>query len=70
MKALVIEEFGGPMILKERPAPEPGSGEVLLRVRACAVDQFDLRIRDGKLSHARVPLSLGHEVAGEVAALG
>ena len=70
MKALVIEEFGGPMILKERPAPEPGSGEVLLRVRACAVDQFDLRIRDGKVPHARVPLSLGHEVAGEVAALG
>jgi propanol-preferring alcohol dehydrogenase len=70
VKALVVEEFGGPMILKEIPAPEPGPGEVLLRVRACAVDQFDLRIRDGKVPHAKVPLILGHEVAGEVAALG
>lgn len=70
MKALVIEEFGGPMIPKEMPVPDPGPGEVLLRVKACAVDQFDLRIRDGKVPHARVPLILGHEVAGEVAACG
>lgn len=50
--------------------PDPGPGEVLLRVKACAVDQFDLRIRDGKVPHAKVPLILGHEVAGEVAACG
>ncbi len=70
MKALVVEEFGGPMILKDMPVPEPGPGDVLVRVKACAVDQFDLRIRDGKVPHAKVPLILGHEVAGEVAALG
>ncbi|MCG3211923.1 MAG: alcohol dehydrogenase [Anaerolineae bacterium] len=70
MKALVLEEFGGPLRLKELPPPEPGPGEVLVRVRACAVDQFDLTIRAGKLAHARVPLILGHEIAGEVVGLG
>ena len=70
MKASVIEQFGGSLILKDVPVPEPKPGEVLMRVRACAVDQFDLRIRDGKVPHAKVPLILGHEVAGEVAAVG
>ena len=70
MKALILEEFGGPLLLKEVPRPEPDPGEVLVRVRACAVDQFDLKIRYGQVSHAKVPLILGHEIAGEVAALG
>jgi D-arabinose 1-dehydrogenase-like Zn-dependent alcohol dehydrogenase len=70
MKALVLEEIGGPLILKELPEPEPGPGEVLLRVKACAVDQFDLTIRSGKVPHAKAPIILGHEIAGEVAALG
>lgn len=70
MKALEVEEFGGPLILKDIPRPDPGPGEVLLRVKACAVDQFDLKIRYGQVPQAKVPLILGHEVAGEVAALG
>jgi D-arabinose 1-dehydrogenase-like Zn-dependent alcohol dehydrogenase len=70
MKALVLEEIGGPLILKDVPQPEPGEGEVLLRVKACAVDQFDLKIRYGKVSHAKPPIILGHEVAGEVVKLG
>jgi len=70
MKALVVEEIGGPLLLKDMPRPEPGPGEVLLRVRACAVDQFDLKIRYGKVSHASPPIILGHEIAGEIAALG
>ena len=70
MKALLLEEIGGPLLLKEMPAPEPGPGEVLLRVRACAVDQFDLKIRYGTVPHAKPPIILGHEIAGEVAGLG
>lgn len=70
MKALVVEEIGGPLLLKDMPRPEPGPGEVLLRVRACAVDQFDLKIRYGQVSHAKPPIILGHEIAGEIAALG
>ena len=70
MRTLVLEAFGGPLLLQDRPVPEPGPGEVLLEVKACAVDQFDLKIRYGKVPHARVPLVLGHEVAGRVAGLG
>jgi len=43
---------------------------VLLRVKACAVDQFDLTIRDGKFPTARAPIVLGHEIAGVVEAVG
>ncbi len=70
MKALVLEEFGGPLILKDVPKPEPGPDDVLLRVKACAVDQFDLTIRDGKFPSAEVPIVLGHEIAGVVGAVG
>ncbi|MDF1597668.1 MAG: zinc-binding dehydrogenase [Acidimicrobiia bacterium] len=70
MKALVLHEFDGPLVLEEVPVPVLGSDDVLLRVRACAVDQFDLTIRAGKRANATVPLVLGHEIAGEVAALG
>jgi hypothetical protein len=47
MRAMLIEEADGPLVLREIPIPEPGPGEVLLRVRACAVDRFDLAIRSG-----------------------
>ncbi|MFQ5611079.1 MAG: alcohol dehydrogenase catalytic domain-containing protein [Anaerolineae bacterium] len=70
MRALVLEEFGGPLLLKEVPRPEPGPDEVLLRVKACAVDQFDLTIRDGRFPTAQTPLVLGHEIAGVVAETG
>lgn len=70
MKALVVETFGGPLVLKDLPRPEPGPGEVLVRVRACAADQFDLTIRDGKFPGAETPIVLGHEIAGEVVAVG
>ncbi len=70
MKALVLDEFGGPLRLKDVPQPKPGPDEVLLRVKACAVDQFDLTIRDGKFPMAEVPIVLGHEIAGGVAEAG
>jgi len=70
VKALLLEEIGGPLLLKDTLRPEPGPGEVLLQVKACAVDQFDLKIRYGKVSHAAPPIILGHEIAGEIAALG
>lgn len=70
MRTLILEEFHGPLLLQDRPVPKPGPGEVLLAVKACAVDQFDLKIRYGKVPHAEVPLVLGHEVAGLVAGLG
>ena len=70
MKALVVKEFGGPLIPEEVPVPQPAPGEALIRVRACAVDQFDLTIRDGKFPTAKTPIILGHEIAGVIESVG
>jgi len=71
MRALVVKEFGGPLVLEDVPIPQPAVDEALIRVKACAVDQFDLTIRDGKFAMAnKVPIILGHEIAGIVEELG
>jgi propanol-preferring alcohol dehydrogenase len=70
VKALVLHEFNGPLVLEARPVPQPGPGEVLVKVLVCAPDAFDGKIRDGRVAGTRLPLILGHEIAGEVAALG
>jgi len=71
MRALILKEFGGPLVFEDVPIPQPGPDEALIRVKACAVDQFDLTIRDGKFAMAnKVPIILGHEIAGVVEALG
>lgn len=71
MKALVLKDFGGPLVLEDVPIPQPGRDEALIRVKACAVDQFDLTIRDGKFAMAKVtPIILGHEIAGVVEEVG
>lgn len=73
MRATVLKEFGGPenLVSVTVPDPIPGPGEVLLRVRACALNHLDLWIRAGlPSSKVKVPHILGCDVAGEVAALG
>ncbi len=58
------------MRLVELPVPEPGPGQVLLRVLACGVCRTDLHILEGELSLHRSPVVPGHQVVGEVVALG
>lgn len=71
MRAVLIEQPDGPLVLADVPVPRPGRGDVLLRIRACAVDRFDLAIRAGVRERAAtLPHILGHEIAGEVAELG
>ncbi len=70
MKALIVKEFGGPLVLEDVPIPQPKPDEALIRVKACAVDQFDLTIRDGKFPTAKTPIILGHEIAGVVESVG
>ena len=70
MRAMVLEEYGGPLMLRELAVPVAGAGAVLLRVRACAVDRFDLAIRAGGRERAPLPHVLGHEIAGEVVGIG
>jgi propanol-preferring alcohol dehydrogenase len=61
---------GGPLALVAEPAPEPGRGEVLLRVLACGVCRTDLHVAEGDLPVHRSGVVPGHEVVGEVLALG
>ena len=70
MRAMVLERPGQPLVLQTRPDPEPGPGEVRLKVLACAVCRTDLHVVDGELPHPRLPLVPGHEVVGEVEAVG
>ena len=66
MRAMVFEEVGEPLRLVERPRPEPGPGELLLRVRACGVCRTDLHLLDGEVEVAGPPRVLGHQIVGEV----
>jgi propanol-preferring alcohol dehydrogenase len=61
---------GTPLRLIERPTPQPGPGQVLLKVRACAVCRTDLHVVDGELEMPGHPVVPGHEVVGEVVATG
>jgi alcohol dehydrogenase, propanol-preferring len=54
----------------ELPVPEPGPGQILVRVKACAVCRTDLHVVDGELPEPKLPLVPGHEIAGEVAKTG
>ena len=70
MRAMIFDEVGKPLKLAELPIPAPGAGQVLIRVQACGVCHTDLHIVDGELSRPKLPLVLGHQIAGEVAAIG
>jgi propanol-preferring alcohol dehydrogenase len=70
MRAMVLREAGAPLRLEERPVPAPGVGQVLVKVAACGVCRTDLHVVDGELTEPKLPLVLGHEVVGHVAALG
>lgn len=66
MRAMVLEAVGEALVEKTRPRPEPGAGQVLLRVLACAVCRTDLQVVDGELPDVRVPIVPGHEIVGEL----
>jgi propanol-preferring alcohol dehydrogenase len=51
--------------LRDVPVPEPGPGQVLLRVLACGVCRTDLHVVDGELPRPKLPLVLGHQIVGE-----
>ena len=66
MRAMVFEKPGTPLIAAELPDPEPSSGQLLLRVRACGVCRTDVHIRDGELTTATRPVVPGHQIVGIV----
>lgn len=68
--AMVLRRTGGPLVWEERPLPQPGPGEVRLRVEACAVCRTDLHVVDGDLPGGPLPIVPGHEIVGRVEAAG
>jgi NADPH2:quinone reductase len=72
MRASVLETHGAPFRVAEMSRPEAGRGQVLVRVKASAVNPLDLKIRAGQAAHARHPLPaiLGIDLAGVVEAVG
>jgi propanol-preferring alcohol dehydrogenase len=70
MRAMVLRQAHQPLVAEEREAPEPGPGQIALRVAACAVCRTDLHVVDGELPHPKLPLVPGHEIVGRVVAVG
>jgi propanol-preferring alcohol dehydrogenase len=74
MRAWVVHQPGpiasAPLRLTERPVPEPGPGELLVRVKACGVCRTDLHLTEGDLPPRAPGITPGHEVVGEVVAVG
>jgi alcohol dehydrogenase, propanol-preferring len=70
MKAAVLTSMGRvpnqPLRIEEVPRPEPGAGQVLLRVLACGVCRTDLHIVEGELCPLRADLIPGHQIVGEI----
>lgn len=71
MRAAVVRQFGEPLVIEERPIPEPGPREVLVRVVASGVCHTDLHAAHGDWPvKPRLPFVPGHEAVGYVAAIG
>jgi L-iditol 2-dehydrogenase len=69
MQALLLSEYGK-LEMVEMPRPEPGAGEVLLRVSACGICGSDVHGYDGSSGRRIPPIVMGHEAAGVVAGAG
>jgi propanol-preferring alcohol dehydrogenase len=71
MRAAVVDEFGAPLIVKDVPRPEPGPGQVLVRVEAAGLCHTDIHAARGEWPvKPKLPLIPGHEGVGVVEAVG
>ncbi|MBC7217028.1 MAG: alcohol dehydrogenase catalytic domain-containing protein [Candidatus Caldatribacterium sp.] len=70
MKAMVLEKYGAPLVLREIEVPRIGDGEVLVKVKGAGICGTDIKIQEGRVPTKSLPLVPGHEISGEVVALG
>ncbi len=66
MRAMVLEEKNGPLLLQDLPIPTAGPGELLLKVKACGICRTDLHVVDGELTEPVLPLVPGHQIVAIV----
>lgn len=67
---MILDAVGAPLRATEVPRPEPGFGQVAVRVRACGVCRTDLHVVDGELPEPKLPLIPGHQIVGVVEGMG
>lgn len=70
MKLAQISKAGGDWELVERDIPEPGAGQVLVKIEACGICHSDVLVKDGLWPGLQYPRVPGHEVAGRISAVG
>jgi propanol-preferring alcohol dehydrogenase len=70
MRAMLLETQRQPLKLAEVPVPQPGDGQLLIKVHTCGVCRTDLHVLDGDLAEPKLPLILGHQIVGSVVQLG
>jgi len=70
VKAMVLEHQGERLRRLDRPVPDPGPGEILVKVAACGVCRTDLHIIDGDLTGPKLPIVPGHEIIGRITRIG
>src|SRR5262245_31087246 len=70
MRAMTLEKPRTPLVMRERPAPAPAPGEILIEIAACGVCRTDLHVVDGELPNPKLLIVPGHEIVGRVAAMG
>jgi propanol-preferring alcohol dehydrogenase len=70
MHAMVLNAPRSPLVMRERPMPQAGAGEILIAVAACGVCRTDLHVVNGELEHPKLPIVPGHEIVGRVAVTG
>jgi alcohol dehydrogenase, propanol-preferring len=70
MRAMVLRRPSERLVMEERPEPQPGSGQIRVRIEACGVCRTDLHVVDGELPDPKLPIVPGHEIVGRVEATG
>lgn len=70
MHAMVLDRPRTPLVLRERPLPAVGFGEIMMAVTACGVCRTDLHLVDGELPQPNLPVIPGHEIVGRVQKIG
>jgi propanol-preferring alcohol dehydrogenase len=70
MQAMAMKKTGGPLEWIELPDPEPGAGEIRVKIAACGVCRTDLHVLDGDLPDPKPNVIPGHEIVGRIDAIG
>ena len=70
MQAVVLTEVGKPLAMQDRPVPQAGAGQAVVKVRAAALNRRDFWITRGLYPDVRCPVILGSDAAGVVTAVG